>query len=136
MRFWAWIISWKKIKENYLSSVQISAVSSPLFISFCFYPDSCHSLHTMDQDYYEGTDYLSPVPADGERTEEFEYEVGTEIWHESQKVLFFFSLFKVQRNFYKQLLEKNVILLEVSYTLQSSEPQWSLLDFWWQPNTR
>ncbi|XP_029288774.1 PDZ domain-containing RING finger protein 4 isoform X3 [Cottoperca gobio] len=28
----------------------------------------------MDQDYYEGTDYLSPVPADGERTEEFEYE--------------------------------------------------------------
>lgn len=38
--------------------------------------DSCHSLHTMDQDYYEGTDYLSPVPADGERTEDFEYEVG------------------------------------------------------------
>ncbi|XP_051238586.1 PDZ domain-containing RING finger protein 4-like isoform X2 [Dicentrarchus labrax] len=36
--------------------------------------DSCHSLHTMDQDYYEGTGYLSPVPADGERTEEFEYE--------------------------------------------------------------
>nr|XP_020479121.1 PDZ domain-containing RING finger protein 4-like isoform X2 [Monopterus albus] len=36
--------------------------------------DSCHSLHTMDQDYYEGTDYLSPVPADGDRTEEFEYE--------------------------------------------------------------
>ncbi|XP_017261117.1 PDZ domain-containing RING finger protein 4-like [Kryptolebias marmoratus] len=36
--------------------------------------DSCHSLHTMDQDYYDGTDYLSPVPADGERTEEFEYE--------------------------------------------------------------
>lgn len=38
--------------------------------------DSCHSLHTMDQDYYEGTDFLSPVPADGERTEDFEYEVG------------------------------------------------------------
>lgn len=31
----------------------------------------------MDQDYYEGTDYLSPAPADGERTEEFEYEVGS-----------------------------------------------------------
>uniref|UniRef100_A0A096LSW8 PDZ domain containing ring finger 4 n=1 Tax=Poecilia formosa TaxID=48698 RepID=A0A096LSW8_POEFO len=29
---------------------------------------------TMDQDYYDGTDYLSPVPADGDRTEEFEYE--------------------------------------------------------------
>ncbi|TNN62727.1 PDZ domain-containing RING finger protein 4 [Liparis tanakae] len=36
--------------------------------------DSCHSLHTMDQDYYEGTGYLSPAPADGERAEEFEYE--------------------------------------------------------------
>ncbi|XP_074533582.1 PDZ domain-containing RING finger protein 4-like isoform X2 [Halichoeres trimaculatus] len=36
--------------------------------------DSCHSLHTMDQDYYDGTDYLSPVPADGERPDEFEYE--------------------------------------------------------------
>ncbi|XP_034031992.1 PDZ domain-containing RING finger protein 4-like isoform X2 [Thalassophryne amazonica] len=36
--------------------------------------DSCHSLHTMDQDFYEGTDYLSPMPFDGERTEEFEYE--------------------------------------------------------------
>ncbi|KAM9808202.1 PDZ domain-containing RING finger protein 4-like [Neosynchiropus ocellatus] len=36
--------------------------------------DSCHSLHTMNQDYYEGTDYLSPVPADGDRAEEFEYE--------------------------------------------------------------
>ncbi|XP_042179281.1 PDZ domain-containing RING finger protein 4-like [Oncorhynchus tshawytscha] len=29
--------------------------------------DSCHSLHTMEQDYYEGR-------ADGGRTEEFEYE--------------------------------------------------------------
>ncbi|XP_040019394.2 PDZ domain-containing RING finger protein 4 isoform X1 [Gasterosteus aculeatus] len=36
--------------------------------------DSCHSDHTMEQDYYEGTGYLSPAAADGERTEEFEYE--------------------------------------------------------------
>ncbi|XP_061773030.1 PDZ domain-containing RING finger protein 4-like [Nerophis ophidion] len=36
--------------------------------------DSCHSLHTLEQDYYPGTDYLSPVPLDGERTEELEYE--------------------------------------------------------------
>ncbi|XP_077373456.1 PDZ domain-containing RING finger protein 4 isoform X2 [Festucalex cinctus] len=36
--------------------------------------DSCHSLHTMEQDYYEGTDYLSPLPVDGDRTEELEYE--------------------------------------------------------------
>ncbi|XP_062317459.1 PDZ domain-containing RING finger protein 4-like [Osmerus eperlanus] len=36
--------------------------------------DSCHSLHTMEQEFYEGTDYLSTLPVDGERTEEFEYE--------------------------------------------------------------
>lgn len=61
-------------EEKHLAYTKIST-------SFCFpgslsIPfDSCHSLHTMDQDYYEGTDYLSPVPADGDRTEEFEYEV-------------------------------------------------------------
>lgn len=31
----------------------------------------------MDQDYYEGTDYLSPLPIEGDRTEEFEYEVSS-----------------------------------------------------------
>ncbi|XP_035280786.1 PDZ domain-containing RING finger protein 4-like isoform X1 [Anguilla anguilla] len=36
--------------------------------------DSCHSLQTMDHEFYEGTDYLSPIPADIERTDEFEYE--------------------------------------------------------------
>ncbi|KAI1883425.1 hypothetical protein AGOR_G00231300 [Albula goreensis] len=36
--------------------------------------DSCHSLQTMEHEFYEGTDYLSPVQADAERTEEFEYE--------------------------------------------------------------
>ncbi|KAJ8382830.1 hypothetical protein SKAU_G00036080 [Synaphobranchus kaupii] len=36
--------------------------------------DSCHSLQTMEQEFYEGTDYLSPIPADIERTDEFEYE--------------------------------------------------------------
>ncbi|XP_057691769.1 PDZ domain-containing RING finger protein 4-like isoform X2 [Corythoichthys intestinalis] len=36
--------------------------------------DSCHSLHTVEQDFYEGTDYLSPLPADADRTEELEYE--------------------------------------------------------------
>uniref|UniRef100_A0A4W5KS30 PDZ domain containing ring finger 4 n=1 Tax=Hucho hucho TaxID=62062 RepID=A0A4W5KS30_9TELE len=33
----------------------------------------CHSLHTMEQEFYEGTDYLSTLP-DQQRTEEFEYE--------------------------------------------------------------
>ncbi|XP_039520132.1 PDZ domain-containing RING finger protein 4-like isoform X2 [Pimephales promelas] len=33
--------------------------------------DSCHSLHTMDQEYLEGSEYME---ADVERTDEFEYE--------------------------------------------------------------
>ena len=55
----------------------LSRSSSPSLSLSCvlFLPISCHSLHTLDQEYYEGTDYLSPLPADGERTEEFEYEV-------------------------------------------------------------
>lgn len=46
----------------------------PLFLLLS--SDSCHSLHTMDPEYYGGPEYLSPVPADGERTEDLEYEVG------------------------------------------------------------
>ncbi|XP_053319070.1 PDZ domain-containing RING finger protein 4 [Spea bombifrons] len=36
--------------------------------------DSCHSLHPMEHEFYEGNEYLSSLPADGERTEDFEYE--------------------------------------------------------------
>ncbi|KAJ8416358.1 hypothetical protein AAFF_G00356460 [Aldrovandia affinis] len=36
--------------------------------------DSCHSLQAMEHEFYEGTDYLSPIPVDVERTEDFEYE--------------------------------------------------------------
>lgn len=36
--------------------------------------DSCHSLHTVDQEYYDGTAYLSPEAAEADRAEEFEYE--------------------------------------------------------------
>ncbi len=36
---------------------------------------SGHSLHTMDQEYFEGSEYLSNMAADGERTDDFEYEV-------------------------------------------------------------
>ncbi len=73
---------WKKMRKRILltpNSPPLSVSLPPslaLFLPLSVSPDSCHSLHTMDQDYYEGTDYLSPVPADGERTEEFEYEVG------------------------------------------------------------
>ncbi|KTG07279.1 hypothetical protein cypCar_00040799, partial [Cyprinus carpio] len=40
--------------------------------------DSCLSLHTMDQEYLEGSEYLSNMAADAERTDDFEYEL-TEI---------------------------------------------------------
>ncbi|XP_051975583.1 PDZ domain-containing RING finger protein 4-like [Xyrauchen texanus] len=36
--------------------------------------DSCHSLPTLDQEYMEGSGYLSTLAADAERTEDFEYE--------------------------------------------------------------
>uniref|UniRef100_A0A8C5M732 PDZ domain containing ring finger 4 n=1 Tax=Leptobrachium leishanense TaxID=445787 RepID=A0A8C5M732_9ANUR len=36
--------------------------------------DSCHSLHPTDHEFYEGNEYLSRLPADGDRTEDFEYE--------------------------------------------------------------
>nr|XP_057942094.1 PDZ domain-containing RING finger protein 4-like isoform X2 [Doryrhamphus excisus]XP_057942095.1 PDZ domain-containing RING finger protein 4-like isoform X2 [Doryrhamphus excisus]XP_057942096.1 PDZ domain-containing RING finger protein 4-like isoform X2 [Doryrhamphus excisus]XP_057942097.1 PDZ domain-containing RING finger protein 4-like isoform X2 [Doryrhamphus excisus] len=41
----------------------------PLLLS-----DSCHSLHTTEQEFFHETDYLSPLPVDAERTEELEYE--------------------------------------------------------------
>ncbi|XP_077026693.1 PDZ domain-containing RING finger protein 4 isoform X2 [Tamandua tetradactyla] len=36
--------------------------------------DSCHSLHPMEHEFYEDNEYLSSLPADAERTEDFEYE--------------------------------------------------------------
>ncbi|KAK2858911.1 hypothetical protein Q5P01_003531 [Channa striata] len=36
--------------------------------------DSCHSIHTMEHEYYECPEYLSNTPADVERTEEYEFE--------------------------------------------------------------
>ncbi|XP_021107211.1 PDZ domain-containing RING finger protein 4 isoform X2 [Heterocephalus glaber] len=36
--------------------------------------DSCHSLHPMEREFYEDNEYLSSLPADADRTEDFEYE--------------------------------------------------------------
>ncbi|XP_063301177.1 PDZ domain-containing RING finger protein 4 [Pelobates fuscus] len=36
--------------------------------------DSCHSLHPTEHEFYEGNEYLSSLPVDGDRTEDFEYE--------------------------------------------------------------
>uniref|UniRef100_A0A8C9YVZ8 PDZ domain containing ring finger 4 n=1 Tax=Sander lucioperca TaxID=283035 RepID=A0A8C9YVZ8_SANLU len=35
----------------------------------------CHSIHTMEHEFYECPEYLSNIPAEVERTEEYEYEV-------------------------------------------------------------
>uniref|UniRef100_A0A673BSY2 PDZ domain containing ring finger 4 n=1 Tax=Sphaeramia orbicularis TaxID=375764 RepID=A0A673BSY2_9TELE len=36
--------------------------------------DSCHSIHTMEHEFYECPEYLSNTPAEVERTDEYEYE--------------------------------------------------------------
>ncbi|XP_030576124.1 PDZ domain-containing RING finger protein 4 [Archocentrus centrarchus] len=36
--------------------------------------DSCHSIHTMEHEFYECPEYLSNTTADAERIEEYEYE--------------------------------------------------------------
>uniref|UniRef100_A0A8D0GZT1 PDZ domain containing ring finger 4 n=1 Tax=Sphenodon punctatus TaxID=8508 RepID=A0A8D0GZT1_SPHPU len=36
--------------------------------------DSCHSFHPVEHEFYEGNEYLSSLPADADRTEDFEYE--------------------------------------------------------------
>uniref|UniRef100_A0A8C5JS46 PDZ domain containing ring finger 4 n=1 Tax=Junco hyemalis TaxID=40217 RepID=A0A8C5JS46_JUNHY len=37
--------------------------------------DSCHSLHPVEHEFYEGNEYLSSLPADADRAEDFEYEI-------------------------------------------------------------
>ncbi|XP_007426562.1 PDZ domain-containing RING finger protein 4 [Python bivittatus] len=36
--------------------------------------DSCHSLHPVEHEFYESSEYLSNLPAEVDRTEDFEYE--------------------------------------------------------------
>ncbi|XP_036108070.1 PDZ domain-containing RING finger protein 4 isoform X1 [Molossus molossus] len=36
--------------------------------------DSCHSLHPMEHEFYEDNEYLSSLPAEADRAEDFEYE--------------------------------------------------------------
>ncbi|XP_036064895.1 PDZ domain-containing RING finger protein 4 isoform X2 [Onychomys torridus] len=36
--------------------------------------DSCHSLHPMEHRFYEDNEYVSSLPADADRAEDFEYE--------------------------------------------------------------
>lgn len=48
---------------------------SHLLLLYCFVPHSCHSLHPVEHEFYEGNEYLSSLPADADRAEDFEYEV-------------------------------------------------------------
>lgn len=45
-----------------------------------FFLSSCHSIHTMEHEFYECPEYLSNTPAEVERTEEYEYEVQFDIF--------------------------------------------------------
>ncbi|XP_042566043.1 PDZ domain-containing RING finger protein 4 [Clupea harengus] len=49
--------------------------------------DSCHSIHTMEQEYFECPEYLSNGQTEVERTEEFEYEEVELCRHNSQEKL-------------------------------------------------
>lgn len=40
------------------------------------FPYSCHSIHTMEHEYYECPEYMSNTPAEVDRAEDYEYEVG------------------------------------------------------------
>lgn len=50
-------------------------ILSHLLLLYCFVPHSCHSLHPVEHELYEGNEYLSSLPADADRAEDFEYEV-------------------------------------------------------------
>lgn len=65
----------KKLKWN--SKITFNLESNPFdpFLSYCYIPHSCHSLHPMEHEFYEDNEYLSSLPADADRTEDFEYEV-------------------------------------------------------------
>uniref|UniRef100_A0A3P8VVI7 PDZ domain containing ring finger 4 n=1 Tax=Cynoglossus semilaevis TaxID=244447 RepID=A0A3P8VVI7_CYNSE len=47
--------------------------------------DSCHSIHTMEHEFYECPEYLSNTQAEVERTEEFEYEVLGELCRQNSQ---------------------------------------------------
>lgn len=56
--------------------IETEVYTLTIFNSFSlFYYPSCHSIHTMEHEFYECPEYLSNTPAEVERTEEYEYEV-------------------------------------------------------------
>lgn len=73
--FFSIIFSMLNFFLTHLLSIHTVKFSHCLTHSLLF-SHSCHSLHTMGQEYYEGSEYLSNMPAEAERTDELEYEVG------------------------------------------------------------
>ncbi|XP_016304129.1 PDZ domain-containing RING finger protein 4-like [Sinocyclocheilus anshuiensis] len=61
--------------EHIMALAKLHPVSPPV-PDLCPFllSDSCLSLHTTDQEYFQGSEYLSNTPADLERTHDFEYE--------------------------------------------------------------
>lgn len=58
---------WKHMFMEHILTIFNTTVSSPF--------SSCHSIHTMEHEFYECPEYLSNTPAEVERIEEYEYEV-------------------------------------------------------------
>lgn len=67
---WGWG-SWGGLITFYFKKTLLSH----LLLLYCFVPHSCHSLHPVEHEFYEGNEYLSSLPADADRAEDFEYEV-------------------------------------------------------------
>lgn len=73
----SFLLKQEKLKRNYKISFKPGGKKNPFdpFLSYCHIPYSCHALHPEEHEFYEDNEYLSSLPADADRTEDFEYEV-------------------------------------------------------------
>lgn len=70
-------VLWQSRENKWNSKNSFNLENNPFdpFLSSRYLPHSCHSLHPMEHEFYEDNEYLSSLPADADRTEDFEYEV-------------------------------------------------------------
>lgn len=70
-------VLWQSRENKWNSKISFNLENNPFdpFLSSRYIPHSCHSLHPMEHEFYEDNEYLSSLPADADRAEDFEYEV-------------------------------------------------------------
>lgn len=70
-------VLWQSRENTWNSKISFNLENNPFdpFLSSCYIPHSCHSLHPMEHEFFEDNEYLSSLPADADRAEDFEYEV-------------------------------------------------------------